>query len=289
MPSFSGHETFPLRFTWPAKAVEAVREDPGVFGSETAIATFGVGRNMVRSIRHWALATGVLAPAGDGLAPTGLGAFVFGPGGADPYCEDPGTHGWLHWRLCRDAERATLWHVVFGHGLGAGRALDLRTVGAAVAAWLAERREAPPSESTLRRDLLCLVNTYAPRPRQEIEDAVASPLAGLGLLADGGAALALRGGRRSPLPPAVFAHAVLDFWDRAHPEAETLSVGQVLHAPGSPGRAFLLDEEQAFGLVTRAEALPSPPFRYAAAAGVEQLYRAPGADADAVLRQHYAA
>ena len=49
-PSFSGHETFPLRFSWLAKAVEAADDNPEIFGDEVAIATFGVGRNMVRAI-----------------------------------------------------------------------------------------------------------------------------------------------------------------------------------------------------------------------------------------------
>ena len=282
MASFSGHETFPLRFTWLAKAVEAVLADPEAFRDEAAIATFGVGRNMVRSIRHWALATGVLEPAASGLAPTDLGAAVFAPDGTDPYCEDPGTHWLLHWRLCRDADRATLWHVVFGHGRGGP--LDLGAAREALDPWLAAHGEAPPSEATLKRDLLCLVNTYAPRRSAALEDAVGSPLAGLGLAPGVG----LREGRRPSLSPAVFAHAALDFWERAHPEAETLAVSRLLHAPASPGRVFRLSESAAHDLVTRAEALPEPPFRYASTAGVEQLYRAPGATASAALAQHYA-
>jgi hypothetical protein len=56
--SFSGHETFVFRYTWLKKAVDAVRVDPRVFGQDNAIVTLGVGKNMVRSIRHWGLATG---------------------------------------------------------------------------------------------------------------------------------------------------------------------------------------------------------------------------------------
>src|ERR1035437_1834804 len=59
--SFSGHETFVFRYGWLKKAYDAVRENPQSFGDDQAIVTLGVGKNMVRSIRHWALATGVLA------------------------------------------------------------------------------------------------------------------------------------------------------------------------------------------------------------------------------------
>ena len=49
-PSFSGHETFPFRYTWLKKGVDAVRDDPSVFTSDRATITLGVGKNMVRSI-----------------------------------------------------------------------------------------------------------------------------------------------------------------------------------------------------------------------------------------------
>ena len=64
---FAGHETFPLRYGWLKKAYDAVRheeevgDNPGsIFNDERSIAEFGVGRNMVFSMKHWSLATGVL-------------------------------------------------------------------------------------------------------------------------------------------------------------------------------------------------------------------------------------
>lgn len=286
MPSFSGHETFPLRFTWLAKAVEAAEADPEVFGDDAAIATFGVGRNMVRAIKHWAVSSSVLEAEGRGsVTTTDVGRLIFRLDGADPYCEDPATHWLLHWLLCRDLDRATLWHYVFGHWQSG--TLDLRSLRSALGPWLHELGSDLPSDSTLKRDFLCLVGTYTTNARQSIEDAVASPLSALGLVVSDGGALYLRAGRHSSLPTAVFAFAVLDYWDRTHPEAETLAVRELLHAPGSPGRVFLLGEEQAFELVTHAEALDEAPFRYAATAGTEQLYRVPGVSPLSVLAAAY--
>ena len=65
-PQFSGHETFPLRYGWLKKVYEAIEasvDDPNnksVFLSEQAIARFGVGKNMVASMRYWALAARTL-------------------------------------------------------------------------------------------------------------------------------------------------------------------------------------------------------------------------------------
>lgn len=84
--SFSGHETFPFRYPWLKKGFDAVLEDPSVFQRDEAITILGVGKNMVRSIRHWCLTAEVLAesPEGGGvLRPTP----TIGKGlGGKPYC-----------------------------------------------------------------------------------------------------------------------------------------------------------------------------------------------------------
>lgn len=65
-PVFSGHETFPLRYGWLKKVYDAVSatedrpENKTVFLGEDAIARFGVGKNMVASMRHWGSAAGIL-------------------------------------------------------------------------------------------------------------------------------------------------------------------------------------------------------------------------------------
>jgi hypothetical protein len=289
--SFSGHETFPLRFPWLAKSVEAVSEDPEVFRDETAIATFGVGRNMVRSIRHWGLATGVLAPHPEergAVVVTQLGRELFGAEGADPYCEDPGTLWLLHWLLCRDVERATLWHFVFGHWQSG--ALDLRALQAALEPWLARFDATLPSKSTLKRDLLCLAGTYTvpAGSRRALEDVVACPLSTLNLMMDDGGALYLRQGRQRGLPPEIFAYAVMDYWALRHSEVETLDVREILEAPGAPGRIFLLGEDQAFELVERVGRLSAPPFTFDSTAGVQQLYRTGRSTPSDMIAAYYA-
>ena len=63
--SFSGHETFPFRYTWLKKGVDAVRENLTIFADDSATITLGVGKNMVRSIHHWCQAAGLIE--GDGV------------------------------------------------------------------------------------------------------------------------------------------------------------------------------------------------------------------------------
>lgn len=286
-PLFSGHETFPLRYAWLAKAVEATAQNGHIFSDDSAIATFGVGRNMVRSIKHWGLATGVLESEDrNSTKPSEFGWSTFGPDGWDPYCEDPGTLWVLHWHLCRDAGRAALWYFVFG--LWRGHVLDLQRLEPELAKWLGEIEEPAPSASTLKRDFLCLSATYGPSvSSRNLEDSISCPLKSLGLLYSDAGTLHLREGHQRRIPPEVFAYAVIDYWERHHSEAQTLSIQQVLRANGAPGRIFLLSEEHAHDLVTRIEQLEASPFRYDNTAGIQQLYRTDNSRPSELLERFY--
>ena len=86
-PSFSGHETFPFRYTWLKKGVDAVRgRSSSVFSSDRATITLGVGKNMVRSIRHWCITAGLIRAMADRtqFEPTDFGSAIFADDGLGP-------------------------------------------------------------------------------------------------------------------------------------------------------------------------------------------------------------
>ena len=81
--SFGRHESFPLRFGWITKGLDALATDTNVFAGEDATVTLGVGKNMVAAMRYWLLATGMVErTAGHGLARTSIGEVLF-PDGLD--------------------------------------------------------------------------------------------------------------------------------------------------------------------------------------------------------------
>ena len=122
-PSFSGHETFPLKYGWLKKVYDAVSSkensngldaSPALFKSDEAIATFGVGKNMVFSMEHWALSTGIIKKEKANISISELGHFIFGKDGRDPYLENPNTLWLLHWILTRNPKK-TLNYYLFNH------------------------------------------------------------------------------------------------------------------------------------------------------------------------------
>ncbi len=110
---FSGHETFPCRYAWLPKAVSNLNKNPQLFADEdAAMVELGVGKNMVRSIRFWADATGVALTQNQiGIQVTPFGQALFGSHGYDPYLEDIQTLWLLHWMLSSaHQEPLFAWH-----------------------------------------------------------------------------------------------------------------------------------------------------------------------------------
>ena len=291
---FAGHETFPLRYGWLKKAYDAIITDKEnsdlnctVFNDDAAIALFGVGRNMVISIKHWAIATDVLTAEdkpGERAAriSTGqLGDLLFGDS-LDPYLEHPGSLWLLHWMLAGKPGRATVWHWAFNEFHEPTfdrelmrRRLQRRCEELSEAGRLGKDRTI--SDITIRRDVECLVRTYfalTGGARRAPEDSIESPLAELGLIQKAGVGelFRFRRGPKSSLPDEVFLFALVDFWRTYYPGRRSFSVDFLTFERGSPGQVFLLDEEAVAERLVRLDALTDGALRWDESSGMRQLY-----------------
>jgi hypothetical protein len=249
-PLFARHETFHPRVGWLTKAVDAAALDPYVFTAEHAPVELGVGKNMVRAIRYWGLATKVVVevPAGEGrrvipVAPTRLGRLLLGSVGWDRYIEDPRTLWLLHWNLLHAPVAAPVWWWAFNEfDLLEFDESDLeRFVGRRIAAqgWL------QPAASSVAKDVDCLVRMYGKRTGQRGDEWLDSPFATLGLLErlpGPGRRWRFSDGPKETLERAVIGIACLDAMEQWSPAARTVSLARLGAAPGGPGRAFHVSE-----------------------------------------------
>ena len=62
-----GHEKFALREGWINKALQILPENPDAFTRRDATDLFGIGSNMVKSLRYWMRAFGLTNNAGTNL------------------------------------------------------------------------------------------------------------------------------------------------------------------------------------------------------------------------------
>lgn len=276
---FSGHETFPLRHLWLRKAYDAVvkREraaDRSLFSDPEAIITFGVGKNMVTSIRHWALACDIICEDKDVYRPTSLGDYLFDQkDGRDPFMEHPATTWLIQWMLAGRPHRTTTWFFAFNHFNA--QTFDREALAKPIADLCAERGWPRTSAATVKRDVECFVRSYVPRPDGKFTDDAMEPvLAELELVRSiGSKAFEFRRGPKPSLPDGVFLFALDDFWRRYAPGQKTLAVENLAFEPGSPGRVFKLDELSLVERLSRVEESSDGRFIWSDTAGVRNVAR----------------
>ncbi|MFQ3616010.1 MAG: DUF4007 family protein [Cyanobacteriota bacterium] len=240
--AFARHETFHPRFGWLKKGVNWAIADPSVFTRDDAPIRLGVGKNMVRSLRYWCHAFKLL----EGDRPTPFGLQLLGDTGWDAFLEDPASLWLLHWKLLEPPCHATTWDFVFNHF----RLTEFSTEE--LFNQLCEYRDriAPrTAESSLRKDINCLLRMYTQQPSKSgkasvSEDSLDCPFAELGLIYPAGNSrtYGFRVGHKPTLPANVVVYACLQYADRAVPGQSRIPVGKLLYDPGSPGQVFRLTE-----------------------------------------------
>ena len=294
-PQLSGHETFPLRYGWLKKAYDAVRRNEGqansgeVFSGPDAIARFGVGKNMVSSMRHWAEASGVVVVdlRANHAATTSLGRRLFDDHGLDPYMEDPSTSWLIHWRLAGRPKKTT-WFWAFSHC--PSLTFEREGLAEAIGRLANDRKWPRASSATIKNDVACFVRTYvaqSPAAKSNQEDSLESPLTELGLIKPIGRRGGFRfvRGAKPSLGVEAFCYAVTDFWNDRFPNVNTLSLEVLTHEPGSPGRVFLLDENDVVDMLVQMEDRTNGAYRWSETAGLKQLMRDRQLDDEWAMRQ----
>jgi hypothetical protein len=293
--SFSGHETFPFRYGWLKKGVDAVSkaENGSFFSRDDAMIELGVGKNMVQSIRHWCIVTDVIElneTGGSHCGPTEFGEKIFLHPGYDPYLEDPATLWLLHWQIASNKQRATTWYWLFNlwHSVEFTKAQLVDEI----TAWIEHEELKPITINTLRRDIDTCLRTYVSSRRTNAtssEDSFSCPLTELNLIAemeDGRSFQISRGEQRS-LPNEVFMYALTQFWEANFPELNSLALERIAYDSGGPGRIFKLDTESIARRLEVITAEADSPYFFEEKSGLKQLYRRDLVPAERWLQFHY--
>lgn len=249
---FARHETFHPRFGWLKKGFDRARQDQTAdppsnsFLADDGPVRLGVGKNMVRSLRYWCRAF-KLIDAQD--QPTDFGRQLLQDDGYDPYLEDPASLWLLHWKLledCDDAPQwATAWSLVFKQFTGTEFTAEDLVDFLRRAVQQFDRKKI--SDSSLRKDVSCLLRMYAMQPitpKNKGEDSLDCPFTALGLIdgAGDGRLYGFRIGDKPTLPPEIIVYACLCYVSQRE-TAKTTPLSALVYGEESPGMAFKLREE----------------------------------------------
>lgn len=288
-PQFSGHETFPLRYGWLKKCFDRVAQTEGETANKSlcwgddAIAVFGVGKNMVASIRHWATVAGVIEESSgtNQVTTTALGKFLFGEDGVDPYLENPNSLWLIHWNLATEWQKKTTWYWTFSYFSAVTFERD-KLVKRLQDEWPAS------AQATIKNDVACFLRTYSDQSssaKGRRDDSLESPLTELGLIKHVSRQDEYRfvRGQKNTLGDGVFVFALLKFWQEFSPQSSTLAFEAIAHEPGSPGRVFLLDENDVADRLFKLDGFTNNALRWSETAGLKQVIRSSDLDFDSVL------
>lgn len=258
---FTGHDTFPLRYGWPYKAVNSLfKIDNYEMTTDDiarkAIVNLGVGKNMVNAIKYWADMTGIVdtRPVGGKYLQeiSQFGRFLFdvsagSQSAVDPYLEDVGSIWLLHFNLNFRNDALTSYRYFFNYSnfqtFEKNKLVDeIYTESSTLTGF------EPGKKSTVKKDVDCFLHTYTKKTKSSKaidEDYFASPLAELGLVrevSNGNYICELS--ERTTIPASIFGYALCQFILRETRLSNVSHVDfdSILTKPGSPGRIFRLSE-----------------------------------------------
>ena len=172
-----GHEKFALREGWINKALKLLPENSDAFTRKDATDLFGIGSNMVKSLRYWMRVFGLTDISGTELSEVGELIAKY-----DPYLEKIFSLWIMHSYISKNIEDATTWFMFFNRcdaddmGKNEIESILLRevrkyAVGTAF------------SEKSLSNDVDVLLNMYSrSKEKDDPEDKSVSPFAQLSLL-----------------------------------------------------------------------------------------------------------
>lgn len=297
-PVFARHESFHPRFGWIKKGFDRAAADHSVFIADDATVQFGIGKNMVKSVRYWCSAFKVVEEfleSGNRARvsfPSYFGNELLADKGWDPYLEDVGSLWLLHWNLLKSPCSATTWDFVFNHF----RYLEF-TADEMLSA-ITEYKEihfpkGNTAKSSLKSDVNCLIRMYTPQSNKSKsinEDTLDSPFVELGLIKQIGDSkhFAFKVGEKLSLANEILTACCLEYAALTIPKARTVNISELTFGIGSPGLVFKLTEAD----ICNALELVSNDFdqlSIAETAGLLQLHfkEEPDSLSKAVLNHYY--
>ena len=175
-----GHEKFPLREGWINKGLSVAKEKgTHIFLESQGPDMLGVGTNMVKSIRYWMQACGLLVKEGNKEILSDVAEIICIN---DPYLEDIFSLWILHSNIAKNIEQATVWYMFFNRfNVDSFNKADMQKkmqqelfnyVGQQV------------TESSLKDDIDVLLNMYSKgdNKNEDPEDKIISPFSTLGII-----------------------------------------------------------------------------------------------------------
>ena len=247
-PTFANHESFHLRYGWLKKAYDAVSDNRRIFVSDDAPIKLGVGKNMVRAIRFWALSNKIIKPREEvkksEVERDTMGDAVFkNKYGLDPYLEDPQTLWLLHWLLFAYPCRIPVWWIIMNEF--AATNVKIKDLAESIQHRVTNIPEwKTPSPTSVKKDIDVFVHTYTTdQGKLLMEDYLDCPFRQMHMIRQSSRdMIRFVFGKKYGMTPHIAAFACLDFVDRLKIPSKSISVTRLATEAGGVGNTFKIGE-----------------------------------------------
>lgn len=175
-----GHEKFVLREGWINKGLKIIPEIPDIFLRKEAPDILGIGSNMVKSLRYWMKALGLIQENSSvGSELTKIGKLI---AKYDPYLENIFTLWLLHSFIAKNKTEATSWYMYFNYCDADD--LDKDQIESILLREVTKYANGQKfSEKSLSNDVDVLLNMYSKsKDKSDPEEKNISPFVQLGLI-----------------------------------------------------------------------------------------------------------
>lgn len=240
--AFGQHQTFYLRQQWLTKGITEVKKNPRFFYEEDHFEILGVGKNMAKSIRYWLNATQLTEEKRSGkteILLTELGEIVYT---YDYYVKNRFTLGLLHYLIVTEKNEASTWYWFFN--VYNERIFTKSLLLDYLEKWVQENFEKSVSQTSLKRDLDCLLQLYCPKEYKQHtpEDVIKSPFEVLQLIKETTAPYFMKKAVASinTMPQLLFV-TLLKYMEKKN--INEVSLNELVNAPELWGKVFNLTRD----------------------------------------------
>ena len=236
----SGHEKFPFRDGWLTKGICLLKDencDASIFNEKNAADKLGVGSNMVKSIRYWMTACGLLEKSGNKQVLSQLAEWIYE---YDMYFEDVFTWWLIHSNLAKNKEDAAVWNIFFN--MTDIESFEKEEVERAINKELSVLINSKYSEKSVKDSLDVLLNMYSKvmRRADDPEDKNVCPLSMLGLIKRDGGSYVITQPDMRKIKEDLVLYELADMFE----EEDSLSIDKIYSGENGLGNIYHLTRTQ---------------------------------------------
>lgn len=113
---FKKSESFYIRDGWIEKALNAINDNSNIniFSKNSGIKILGIGSNMVKGLKYWLLAAGLIQSNGKNIELSNLGKLIVK---YDKYLEEDFSWFIIHYNLCTNMNECPIFYGVFNSNI----------------------------------------------------------------------------------------------------------------------------------------------------------------------------